>query len=209
MNMAPQPGRDGFSFPESEKYIPLQCEETGPSLPLSGYPGQDHVQLASPPDSAKDILFSQGGSSMAHYAEGYATDLQSPDAAGFIHAYMQNDDQSYLRNEDESSINQAPDYSDHALSPHSATFQSVAKYPDVSQYGTMAVGCATSQAPLGNWSEPSGPHQPSKFDFLLPDQRGGKRGPFRDPKLRQQTAQTRRTGSCIRCRMQRIRVSTI
>ncbi|KAH0493991.1 hypothetical protein TgHK011_000630 [Trichoderma gracile] len=36
-------------------------------------------------------------------------------------------------------------------------------------------------------------------------QRNGKRGPFRDQSLREQTAQTRKMGSCIRCRMQRIR----
>ncbi|KAL7924033.1 hypothetical protein ACQKWADRAFT_35614 [Trichoderma austrokoningii] len=36
-------------------------------------------------------------------------------------------------------------------------------------------------------------------------QRSGKRGPFRDQALREQTAQTRRMGSCLRCRMQRIR----
>ncbi|KAM0511361.1 hypothetical protein ACHAPE_009949 [Trichoderma viride] len=36
-------------------------------------------------------------------------------------------------------------------------------------------------------------------------QRNGKRGPFRDQTLREQTAQTRRMGSCLRCRMQRIR----
>lgn len=39
-------------------------------------------------------------------------------------------------------------------------------------------------------------------------QRNGKRGPFRDQTLREQTAQTRRMGSCLRCRMQRIRVSS-
>lgn len=35
-----------------------------------------------------------------------------------------------------------------------------------------------------------------------------KRGPFSDRAKRDETAQTRRIGSCIRCRMQRIRVST-
>jgi hypothetical protein len=45
------------------------------------------------------------------------------------------------------------------------------------------------------------------YDILHPNQRGGKRGPFKDPNLREQTAQTRKMGSCIRCRMQRIRVS--
>lgn len=34
-----------------------------------------------------------------------------------------------------------------------------------------------------------------------------KRGPFKDPQKRLRTAQTRKMGSCIRCRMQRIRVS--
>lgn len=40
-----------------------------------------------------------------------------------------------------------------------------------------------------------------------PSSKAGKRGPFRDPLLREQTAQTRKRGSCIRCKMQRIRVS--
>ncbi|PHH70271.1 hypothetical protein CDD82_7234 [Ophiocordyceps australis] len=39
--------------------------------------------------------------------------------------------------------------------------------------------------------------------------RQGKRGPFKSRKLRNETAQTRRVGSCIRCRMQRIRVGSI
>jgi len=47
--------------------------------------------------------------------------------------------------------------------------------------------------------------QQPNFDILQPNQRGGKRGPFTDPTLREQTAQTRKMGSCIRCRMQRIR----
>ena len=37
--------------------------------------------------------------------------------------------------------------------------------------------------------------------------RGPKRGPFQDVNLRRQTAATRKIGSCIRCRMQRIRVT--
>lgn len=38
-------------------------------------------------------------------------------------------------------------------------------------------------------------------------QKKSKRGPFTDKKLRQQTAETRIIGSCVRCRNQRIRVS--
>ncbi|KAL7913134.1 hypothetical protein GGI35DRAFT_278475 [Trichoderma velutinum] len=47
--------------------------------------------------------------------------------------------------------------------------------------------------------------QDTNSDNLQPAQRNGKRGPFRDQSLREQTAQTRKMGSCIRCRMQRIR----
>ncbi|KAM4059049.1 hypothetical protein HRG_008080 [Hirsutella rhossiliensis] len=197
MDIPPQPGQDGLPFLEPEKYSPLQCEEAAHGLPLSGYPEQEHVQLASPPDSAKDVLFPQDRPSLAHYPDDYLTaDLHPSNGMGFTPSYMQNDDQSPM--------NQASDYPV-TLGPHSASLQSMARCPDVSQFGMMAVGGVADQAPLGNWSEPSVSLQPSNFDILLPDQRGGKRGPFRDPKLRQQTAQTRRTGSCIRCRMQRIR----
>ena len=46
------------------------------------------------------------------------------------------------------------------------------------------------------------------LDILKQNQRNRKRGPLTDPTLREQTARTRKMGSCIRCRMQRIRVST-
>ncbi len=49
----------------------------------------------------------------------------------------------------------------------------------------------------------------SSLDVVFPDQKppAAKRGPFKDHVERQKTAQTRKIGSCIRCRMQRIRVS--
>lgn len=48
------------------------------------------------------------------------------------------------------------------------------------------------------------------LDFVLTNQRPAqaKRGPFKTTKERQATAETRKIGSCIRCRMQRIRAST-
>ena len=48
----------------------------------------------------------------------------------------------------------------------------------------------------------------SGLDVVFPNQKRppARRGPFQDPLSREQTAQTRRIGSCIRCRMQRIRV---
>ena len=58
-----------------------------------------------------------------------------------------------------------------------------------------------------NWNEASLVDHQDNFGNFLSNQRGGKRGPFKDPNLREQTALTRKIGSCIRCRMQRIRVS--
>lgn len=67
--------------------------------------------------------------------------------------------------------------------------------------------CSTEQTGQQPWPPSVSQPTQSNFDILLPNQRGGKRGPFKDPSLREQTAQTRKIGSCIRCRMQRIRVS--
>ncbi|KAI1101102.1 hypothetical protein F4804DRAFT_23030 [Jackrogersella minutella] len=51
--------------------------------------------------------------------------------------------------------------------------------------------------------------RPREMDIVHPSQRPppARRGPFKSNETRQQTAETRRIGSCIRCRMQRIRVS--
>ncbi|KAI1112451.1 hypothetical protein F5Y14DRAFT_421710 [Nemania sp. NC0429] len=52
--------------------------------------------------------------------------------------------------------------------------------------------------------------QPRELDFVPPNQRPppARRGPFRNQHDRERTAETRRIGSCIRCRMQRIRCET-
>ncbi|KAI0863093.1 hypothetical protein F4860DRAFT_502226 [Xylaria cubensis] len=49
-----------------------------------------------------------------------------------------------------------------------------------------------------------------ELDFVPPNQRPppARRGPFRNQHDRERTAETRRIGSCIRCRMQRIRCET-
>lgn len=44
------------------------------------------------------------------------------------------------------------------------------------------------------------------YDILPPNQKGGRRGPFKDPVKRIETAVCRKVGSCLRCRHQRIRV---
>jgi hypothetical protein len=73
---------------------------------------------------------------------------------------------------------------------------------NVSQYGMLVNGQNGEETVQNGWSLVD---QHPNFEILLPNQRGGKRGPFKDPNLREQTAQTRKIGSCIRCRMQRIR----
>jgi hypothetical protein len=54
--------------------------------------------------------------------------------------------------------------------------------------------------------------QPKGLDFglVFSNQRAppARRGPFKDHEQREKTAHTRKIGSCIRCRMQRIRVSS-
>lgn len=69
----------------------------------------------------------------------------------------------------------------------------------------MVTGSLVETLPQQSWVDTSSNAHQTSFDIILPNQRGGKRGPFKDPTLREQTAQTRKIGSCIRCRMQRIR----
>lgn len=51
----------------------------------------------------------------------------------------------------------------------------------------------------------------NSLDVVFPHQRppASKRGPFKDQKAREETAVTRKNGSCIRCKMQRVRVSGV
>ncbi|KAF4463562.1 hypothetical protein FALBO_9615 [Fusarium albosuccineum] len=76
---------------------------------------------------------------------------------------------------------------------------------DIPQYGIVPTAPLGGSPMQNGWSDVQLMDQQANFEILLPNQRGGKRGPFKDPNLREQTAQTRKIGSCIRCRMQRIR----
>jgi hypothetical protein len=57
------------------------------------------------------------------------------------------------------------------------------------------------ELPAAASSGPVGPHQVQRTTSV------SRRGPFKTQDAREKTAQTRKIGSCIRCRMQRIRVS--
>ncbi|OHE93050.1 hypothetical protein CORC01_11689 [Colletotrichum orchidophilum] len=56
----------------------------------------------------------------------------------------------------------------------------------------------------------SNTHTNASLDVVFPHQRppASKRGPFKDQKAREETAATRKNGSCIRCKMQRVRCKT-
>lgn len=107
----------------------------------------------------------------------------------------------------------------HAPIPYGPNPLVISSSPPLPPHDTVSPDglCQYTLAPDGNLVETVSPDgwdaplydQQAGFDILLPNQRGGKRGPFKDPSLREQTAQTRKMGSCIRCRMQRIRVSVL
>ncbi|KAK3336155.1 hypothetical protein B0T19DRAFT_395938 [Cercophora scortea] len=84
--------------------------------------------------------------------------------------------------------------------------------PSVSRFRTSSMGPLPHQHPLQSHKVKDDPDVldanggSSSFD-LFPRQRTltAKRGPFKDKEEREKTARTRKMGSCIRCRMQRIR----
>lgn len=127
-------------------------------------------------------------------------DSQIGHTVAFSPDYLANRDQPPL-------VDCANEYID-TLVPSTIPFSAVVEGADNAQFG-MLTATMPDNMQFGRWHDASTQQNSSNFGILLPDQRGGgKRGPFKDAKLREQTAQTRRTGSCIRCRMQRIRVSS-
>lgn len=163
---------------------------------LNNHPEPEHLHLASPPGSAKGAIFRQSQSEPALYTNEYdAQGLPLSNTMGFPPDYLTSNDQPH--------VNHVSGFTG-TFDPNSEPFRSITTSADISQFSMLVAGGVMEQQ---SWGEAPLQHQPSNFDILLPDQRGGKRGPFKDPKLREETAQTRRTGSCIRCRMQRIRVS--
>jgi hypothetical protein len=91
---------------------------------------------------------------------------------------------------------------------------SMAGPQSLSRQGNMPAGTASGYGMMQTYisdpvREDGLQHAACQLDVVFPDQKrpAARRGPFQDPLHREQTAQTRRIGSCIRCRMQRVRVS--
>lgn len=78
-----------------------------------------------------------------------------------------------------------------------------------SQYGLPQGYPISSTVDSGRNTQLEMQSRATNLEMVFPNQRAppAKRGPFKDHMQRQQTAHTRKIGSCIRCRMQRIRVS--
>ncbi|RCI15029.1 hypothetical protein L249_6860 [Ophiocordyceps polyrhachis-furcata BCC 54312] len=199
MHMPSQSEPQDLSLIGSEQFNPGTSEPETQSMSMAGYLDQGRMQLASPPDRAKDSLFSQGRLPLEHFTDEY----MPQDIASSHMPYPQ----CYGPNVGQERMNAVADFSEAFGRPTIALRGSVGGCSVAAPFDMLssAGGSLGESGPLNGWSDACDGHTSSSFDVLLPDQRGGKRGPFKDPKLREQTAQTRRTGSCIRCRMQRIR----
>ena len=92
------------------------------------------------------------------------------------------------------------------LSLHRSTNEldgGASRYSMVPTYGGMtpAMGC----------NGPEMMYQDPRYDCMMSNpmnRPAARRGPFKNNDDREKTAQTRKIGSCVRCRMQRIRVRT-
>lgn len=84
-------------------------------------------------------------------------------------------------------------------------YNTMGRYPN-GDYGFTAPQSFDSQEAVHFSYLPMVPHG-NELPMVSMKPQPTRRGPFKDQEARQKTAETRKRGSCIRCRMQRIRVS--
>lgn len=80
----------------------------------------------------------------------------------------------------------------------------------VSRYSVAPAYGGRGQVVVGDGSDHALMYHDSNYGAMLPspmNRPAARRGPFKNNDDREKTAQTRKIGSCVRCRMQRIRVS--
>ncbi|PKS06558.1 hypothetical protein jhhlp_007306 [Lomentospora prolificans] len=104
-----------------------------------------------------------------------------------------------------SAVQCSPQFSDALPQPHSdgGLGNAVARYNNIPNYGGRAHVNTNNTV-----SYPDMMHRGSPFDAMLTsplNRPAARRGPFKNNDDREKTAQTRKIGSCVRCRMQRIR----
>ncbi|RDA89737.1 hypothetical protein CP533_1053 [Ophiocordyceps camponoti-saundersi (nom. inval.)] len=198
MHMPSQPEQQDLSLIGSGQFNPGTSEPESQPMSMVGYMDHEHMQLASPPDGAKASLFSQDRPPLEHFTDEYVPQDVGPSNMPYTQNYETNGGQQHM--------NAVAGFSEPFGRP-ATSLRGVERCSVAAPFNMLssAGGNLGDQGSVRGWSDASDAHPSSSFDVILPDQRGGKRGPFKDPKLREQTAQTRKTGSCIRCRMQRIR----
>jgi hypothetical protein len=80
---------------------------------------------------------------------------------------------------------------------------------DMTRYGVVPAYGARGGMIVGDGSEHTAMYHDPRYDALIANpmnRPAARRGPFKSNDEREKTAQTRKIGSCVRCRMQRIRV---
>lgn len=78
-----------------------------------------------------------------------------------------------------------------------------------SRYSMVPAYGGRASAMVGSGSDPAMLYQDSRYDVMVSNpmnRPAARRGPFKNTADREKTAHTRKIGSCVRCRMQRIRV---
>lgn len=82
----------------------------------------------------------------------------------------------------------------------------------VSRYNMVPTYNGGVSAMVANGTDQKMMYQESRYDVIVTNSMNrpaARRGPFKNNDDREKTAQTRKIGSCVRCRMQRIRVRTL
>ncbi|KAF6816161.1 hypothetical protein CPLU01_13941, partial [Colletotrichum plurivorum] len=203
-------------LPQPEAYVPTTVPPTGTdSFPMADAgmmttyaPNFQPVQespsqgLAAPPAAPENMVYSADVPANSYYPSVSNAPAPTPDASHNFpnaagHIVSTTDMVSAPYGDSMMAMDMTPTMQHQTPIP-----VTTAGYPMATPYAMqdMAVKDETvEQTPM--------PPGSSRLDIVYSHQRppASKRGPFKDIKQRQETANTRKTGSCIRCRMQRIR----
>lgn len=170
---------------------------------MSSYQDMAEISPISPQNTKQDaVYFATSAPGPAPYAVQGLDTMSVPimgHDSGFVHGHTIAGPASLMPyNTNVLSVDPSPSL--HMTTPLVAVHPS--QYALVKDYGTSG----GSEIPMDQYDLP----KPSSDMIVVPPNQKApatKRGPFQSKELRELTAQTRRIGSCIRCRMQRIRVS--
>lgn len=193
---------------DTQQHLPFYKDEPNSASSLTGYTTQDQTSLPLAPPIADDGSYQPGQLLPEFFPE--STVKRDPHIT--IESTCPSDP---LASGHPSPIHYSPTLLDipSSIPATNALTNSLTGVPEVvAKYDLLPADEIPADVmpdalPSDDWAGSAAHDEQSHLNSLPPIARGGKRGPFRDISLRKQTAQTRKIGSCIRCRMQRIRVS--